>query len=266
MENIPNFMSDLRSAALTILWYGFLAIVSINVIYTLGHGKRLTPGKTVQLEGLQSRAQSIVQQVLGTSQTSSSKMPSGGEKNEEKRPTAPETEPGPKAMPPLERFPDRVPRRVSLPTFRERPGAYRQLFSWAAQTYGVELALIKAVARAESAGDPAAISHEGAIGIMQLMPNTARRYREISTEQLHLPSLNIDIGSAHLRWLERKVKARFPSARKSDKTRIQLIAASYNAGWERVLQHWGVPPYRETRIYVRRVWRLYRRFSAPGSA
>jgi soluble lytic murein transglycosylase-like protein len=101
---------------------------------------------------------------------------------------------------------------------------------------------------------------------MQLMPNTARRYRKVSSEQLHLPSLNVDIGTAHLRWLERKVKARFPDARTSDKARIQLIAAGYNAGWRRVLQHWGVPPYQETRIYVRRVWRLYRRFSAPGSA
>jgi len=258
-------MSDPRRAVLTILWYAFLAVVSINVIYTLGHGKSLTPEKTVRLEGLQSRAQSIVQQVLGTSRASSN-MPSGGEENEKKRPPLPERGPDPEAMPPREGFPDRVPRRVSLPTLRERPRAYRRLFSWAARTYGVELALIRAIARAESAGDPAAISHDGAIGIMQLMPNTARRYRKVSSEQLHLPSLNVDIGTAHLRWLERKVKARFPDAHASDKARIQLIAAAYNAGWRRVLQHWGVPPYQETRIYVRRVWRFYRRFSAPGSA
>jgi hypothetical protein len=259
-------MSDLRRAVLTILWYAFLAVVSVNVIYTLGDGKRLTPGKTVQLEGLQYRAQSIVQQVLGISRAPSPNTPSGSEENEEKRPPIPKTEPSPDAMPPRERFPDRVPRRVSLPTLRERPDAYRRLFSWAAQTYGVELALIRAIAHAESAGDPTAISHDGAMGIMQLMPNTARRYREVSTEQLHLPSLNIDIGTAHLKWLKRKVKTHFPSARTSDRVRVQLIAASYNAGWERVLQHWGVPPYRETRIYVRRVRRFYRRFSAPDSA
>lgn len=264
-------MSDLRRAILTILCYALLAVVSINVIYALGYGKRLTPEKVFRLENLQSRARGIVQQVLGTngagrevsSDSNRSSSSSTGASSEHvgeanPSPSLSETEPTQRSSS------GRNLRRTSLPTLRERPEAYRRLFSWAAKTYGVEIALIRAVARAESAGDPAAISPDGAIGIMQLMPKTARRYRKVKSKRLHLPSLNIDIGTAHLRWLVRRVESRFPNAYEDDRARIQLIASGYNAGWERVLQYRGVPPYRETRTYVRRVWRFYRHFSSSN--
>lgn len=129
----------------------------------------------------------------------------------------------------------------------------------AADRHGVEEALIRAVIQAESAFDPQAVSHKGAQGLMQLLVPTARQYAPgVSGRRLRRdPALNIDIGTRHLKTLQRQVDQRYPHLRGFE--RLRLVAAAYNAGWGRVLAAGGrVPAIAETRTYVRRVEANYR--------
>jgi soluble lytic murein transglycosylase-like protein len=109
---------------------------------------------------------------------------------------------------------------------------------WAHQ-YGVSPKLVHAVVATESAYNPGAISPKGARGLMQLMPETARRY---GVKDSYNASENIRGGVAHLRELL--------DAFNGD---TRLAVAAYNAGSQAVIKHSGVPPYQETRDYVRRV-------------
>jgi len=90
----------------------------------------------------------------------------------------------------------------------------------------------------ESGWKPAARSHKGAIGLAQLMPGTAR---SLGVDP-HDPYENLDGGA---RYLSRQYK-RFKSWR--------LALAAYNAGPDAVKEHGGVPPYKETRNYVKKIW------------
>ena len=114
--------------------------------------------------------------------------------------------------------------------------------SKAAETYQVDAALIKAVIMAESGYNPRAVSHRGAQGLMQLMPNTARW---LGVEDAFDPALNIDGGVRYLRRLIDRFKGD-----------IKLALAAYNAGSRYVRKYGGVPPFRATRIYVRKVLNL----------
>ncbi|MFT4255524.1 MAG: lytic transglycosylase domain-containing protein [Pseudoxanthomonas sp.] len=117
------------------------------------------------------------------------------------------------------------------------PSQYRAAVHAAARRHDLSPWLIDAVARAESGYDAAAVSPVGAIGIMQLMPDTAH---ELGVDPRD-PVQNIDGGAAYLR----KMLDRFDG-------NIDLALAAYNAGSGRVVQYGGVPPFRETRDYVRR--------------
>lgn len=103
-------------------------------------------------------------------------------------------------------------------------------------------ALIKAVIAAESRFDPDAVSRKGAQGLMQLMPRTARR---LGVEDPFQPTENVRGGSRYLRQL---------IDRYGDWSRA---LAAYNAGPAAVDRHRGIPPYRETRDYVKRVLTYY---------
>jgi soluble lytic murein transglycosylase-like protein len=128
-----------------------------------------------------------------------------------------------------------------------------------AERFGVEGRLVRAIIYAESRGNPDAISHDGARGVMQLMPSTARDYRRIASLQtLHDPRVNVRIGTRHLARLVDRVERRFPVVASRDVSRVKLVAAAYNAGWHRVRQYHGVPPFAETQTYVDRVWARYR--------
>jgi hypothetical protein len=112
----------------------------------------------------------------------------------------------------------------------------------AARRHGLNPALVAAVARVESAFDPRAVSRKGARGLMQLMPATGKRFG-LRTHELFDPARNLDAGSRYLAWLADRFADELP-----------LVLAGYNAGEGAVARHGGVPPYRETRDYVKRVY------------
>ena len=116
----------------------------------------------------------------------------------------------------------------------------------ASEVFGVDPALIRAVMHAESWFETEAVSHAGAQGLMQLMPDTARRF---GVTNVFDPVDNITGGTAYLAWLSEKFE--------QDVTRM---VAAYNAGENAVIRHKGVPPFPETQEYVRRVRILYRRY------
>lgn len=115
---------------------------------------------------------------------------------------------------------------------------YANLFTAAANKYGLDPKLLVAVARAESAFNPRAVSHAGAQGLMQLMPATARG---LGVANPFDPPQAVD-GAARLL---RDLKAQFG--------RTDLALAAYNAGPGAVTRYGGVPPYAETRAYVAKI-------------
>jgi len=120
---------------------------------------------------------------------------------------------------------------------------FDHLIEEAARQYGVDFALIKAIIRAESDFDPRAVSGVGAMGLMQLMPETARNLSVIDAFD---PGENIDGGVRHFRELLGTFR-----------NDLKLSLAAYNAGKNAVLQFKSVPPYNETRRYVQKVLHFY---------
>jgi soluble lytic murein transglycosylase-like protein len=122
----------------------------------------------------------------------------------------------------------------------------------AARQYNVDPALVRAVIHAESGFNARARSNKGAIGLMQLMPATAR---SLGVTDARAPSHNIRGGTQYLAGL----MARFHN-------NIVLATAAYNAGPEAVQKYSGVPPFAETQVYVQRVRILHQRYkTAPQS-
>ena len=105
-----------------------------------------------------------------------------------------------------------------------------------APKFGLDPALVLEVVRMESNFNPRARSHKGALGLMQLIPSTARRF---GVKDPFDPVQNLRGGMAYLSWL----LERFDGD-------LSLTLAGYNAGEAAVEQHGGVPPYQETRTYV----------------
>jgi hypothetical protein len=154
--------------------------------------------------------------------------------------------------------PDAGPGR-SLRNFSEKsPGLplsspYSAQILAAAKEHKVDPAFIAAVIRAESNGVPTAVSRKGARGLMQLMPATARR---LGVKRPFDPRENIRGGTAYLAEL---------AARYGD-MRPDLVLAAYNAGEHAVEEFKGVPPYRETKEYVRRVLAFWAGAGLPVAA
>jgi hypothetical protein len=121
-------------------------------------------------------------------------------------------------------------------------GPYGPLIYETAKRHALNPQVVAALVRQESAGNPRAMSHKGARGLMQLMPATARRFG-VEKGQLYIPERNVEAGVKYLRWLA----DRFPND-------LARILAAYNAGEGAVDRYNGIPPYRETRDYVRRIY------------
>jgi membrane-bound lytic murein transglycosylase B len=118
-----------------------------------------------------------------------------------------------------------------------RDSVYGDLITAAAQTHGVDPVLVQALIQVESNYEPRARSSKGAMGLMQLMPATAREYK---VRNAYDPKSNIDAGVRRLKSL-------------IDKWGVDLALAAYNAGEGAVARFNGIPPYRETQNYVSRI-------------
>ena len=123
---------------------------------------------------------------------------------------------------------------------------YDKIIARVARENNLEAALIKAVIRAESNFDHRAVSHKGAKGRMQLMPQTAS---SLNVEDVFHPDHNIEGGARYLRYLMNLYRGD-----------MRLALAAYNAGEGAVAKYGDVPPYRETQNYVQRVMIFYDEF------
>ena len=126
-----------------------------------------------------------------------------------------------------------------LPSYSRNKNAFDQLIRQAAQQHGVSEGLVKAIMHTESGFNINARSPVGAQGLMQLMPATARRF---NVSNAYDPQQNIFGGVKYLSWLLKRFNGD-----------TRLAIAAYNAGEGNVDKYGGIPPFRETQDYVRRV-------------
>lgn len=115
--------------------------------------------------------------------------------------------------------------------------AYDPIIERAATRHDVDARIVKAVIQVESAFQPRARSPKGAMGLMQLMPQTARQYK---ARNPYDPTSNIDAGTKYLRRLLNEFE-------------LPLALAAYNAGEGAVRRFGGIPPYAETQAYVAKI-------------
>jgi soluble lytic murein transglycosylase-like protein len=117
---------------------------------------------------------------------------------------------------------------------------YGQIISAMSEAHGVDPLLVRALIQVESNYQPRAKSSKGAMGLMQLMPQTAREYK---VRNPYDPKANVEAGIKKLKSL-------------IDRWGVELALAAYNAGEGAVQRFNGIPPYRETRNYVTRILSL----------
>lgn len=141
-------------------------------------------------------------------------------------------------------------RRIDILSNRLHPTISEQelepMISRFSRQHQLHPALIRAIIKAESGFDPHAVSRAGAVGLMQLMPQTAAR---MDVRDLYDPEDNIGGGTKYLRQLLDRFRGNLP-----------LALAAYNAGEHVVDRYRTLPPFTETRQYVRKVLRYYRVF------
>lgn len=130
------------------------------------------------------------------------------------------------------------------PRARQAPAELEQWIRENADRVDLDPDLLRAVIQVESGFNPRATSHKGAMGLMQLMPQTAA---SLAVRDPYDPRQNVRGGADYLR----KMLRRFG--------RVDYALAAYNAGPEAVDRYSGIPPYRETRDYVRKVMSIQRR-------
>ena len=140
-------------------------------------------------------------------------------------------------------------KRRSTPT-RSRlfTSKYAGFISAASSRYGIPQDLIRAVIHAESAFNPQAVSHKGARGLMQIMSSNFRR---LGVKDPFSPAQNINGGVKLLAFLRKRYNGK-----------LALMLAAYNAGEGAVDKYRGIPPYKETKNYVRKVIALQKQYRA----
>ncbi|WP_434057128.1 lytic transglycosylase domain-containing protein [Acinetobacter silvestris] len=137
-----------------------------------------------------------------------------------------------------------------LPSYSRSKNAFDHIIRQAAQMHGVSEGLIKAVMHTESGFNSNARSPVGAQGLMQLMPATAQRFKVSNAFD---PQQNIFGGAKYLSWLLKRFNGN-----------TQFALAAYNAGEGNVDKYGGIPPFRETQDYVRRVSSRYSNLYSSG--
>jgi soluble lytic murein transglycosylase-like protein len=125
-----------------------------------------------------------------------------------------------------------------------------EIIAAAAQKHQISPAFVKSIIAAESGFSQAAVSPKGAVGLMQLMPETAREFGADPA----VPEQNVDAGAHYLSWLLQRYAGK--------RDALKRAIAAYNAGPGAVEHYRGIPPYRETRAYVTRVLRFYKKYDA----
>lgn len=133
--------------------------------------------------------------------------------------------------------------------FYDKDGRIYRLVSRLAPQYGIDTDLAMAVIAVESGFNPRVTSPRNAQGLMQLIPDTARRFQ---VRDAYDPEQNIKGGLAYLRWLMDQFEGN-----------VELVTAAYNAGEKTVEKYGGIPPYPETRNYVQKIRTLYRKSTHP---
>jgi soluble lytic murein transglycosylase-like protein len=122
---------------------------------------------------------------------------------------------------------------------------YGELIYDIAVRHSINPHLVAALIHVESSFNPRAVSRKGAVGLMQLLPATARRFGLKSKKDLFNPEKNIEAGIRYLSWLNKRFSGD-----------VHKILAAYNAGEGAVERFGGIPPYRETQNYVQKIFRL----------
>ena len=142
---------------------------------------------------------------------------------------------------PLPSKPDQTPPIIN---WNSSEHLFQPIVLKAANRYEIDPALVMAIIMAESSYNPKAISKKGAKGLMQLMPTTAR---SLGVKDSFNPEHNINAGVRYFK----KLLSRFDGD-------IELALAAYNAGSRKVREHRGIPPFRATRHYIKKVIKYYR--------
>ncbi len=124
---------------------------------------------------------------------------------------------------------------------------YNEQINLASRKYAVDAYLIRSVIAIESCYQQKAVSSAGAQGLMQLMPDTADRF---GVSDSFDSAQNIDAGTKYLRFLQRRYKGE-----------LTKVLAAYNAGEGRVDYYKGIPPFKETRLYVKNVLATYKKLT-----
>jgi len=130
-------------------------------------------------------------------------------------------------------------------TYSSSKGGYRRLAEKIARRYSVDPELVKRIIEVESGWNPYAVSRKGAMGLMQIMPKTAK---ELGLRNPYNPEENIDAGVRYLKYLFRMFGD------------LKLALAAYNAGPAAVKQYGGIPPFYETINYVNKILYGYKGF------
>jgi len=144
--------------------------------------------------------------------------------------------------------PEPSPKKTKIQTRQTKisyGNKYNNIIHNVAQKYNIPVKLIHSIISVESNYNPWAVSPKGAVGLMQLMPDTAQEY---GVNNLFDPSENIEGGVKYLKDLIRAYKGK-----------TDLVLGAYNAGQEAIKKHRGIPPYPETMDYIKKVKRKYQK-------
>ena len=148
--------------------------------------------------------------------------------------------------PPTEEHPAAETENSSPPIyFKKAERLYHLIILQVAGRHQVDPALVKAIIMAESGYNPRAISKKGAKGLMQLMPGTAQA---LGVENIFNPEENISGGVRYFKQLVNKFGD------------VKLALAAYNAGSKKVRHYQGIPPFKATQYYIKKVFKYYQSY------